>query len=167
MQENINQKRLIQVVDTLRDYGLRLVEGLSEEDLKWIPNESKGKPIVEIFRHIVEGELYWLDFIKQKTPQSLDKLPSLEFKELLDLYLSLQVLLKKLVDQSKDADLIPKDPKEGATLAWVIWHTTFHTIHHLAQVGYLRYAAEHPPDSDAVNTSWDNTMDSLISLGHK
>ncbi|MHA1947603.1 MAG: hypothetical protein ACW97W_15980 [Candidatus Hodarchaeales archaeon] len=39
MQENINQTRLIQVVDTLRDYGLRLVEGLSEEDLNWIPNE--------------------------------------------------------------------------------------------------------------------------------
>ncbi len=91
----------------------------------------------------------------------------MSFKELTDLYLSLQSLLKKLVNQSADGDLIPKDPTEGATLAWVIWHTTFHTIHHLAQIGYLRYAIDQPPESEAVNTSWDNTMDSLISLGYQ
>ena len=167
MNEQANKTRLIKAIDTLRDYGLRIIEGLSEEELNWVPKETKGRSIASIFRHIVEGEIYWLDFIGHKAPQDLDKLSSLTFTELKDLYLSLQLLLKKLVNQSTNVDLIPKDPKEGATLAWVIWHTSFHTIHHLAQIGYLRHATEHPPDSDAVNTSWDNTMDSLISLGYK
>ena len=165
MEQQERQKSLLTIIDTLRDYGQRLTEGLSSEDLNWTPKETKGKSILEIFRHILEGELYWLDFIGHKTPKTLDQLPSLDSTELLDLYLSLQSFLKKLVKQSMDTDLVPKDPKEGATLAWVIWHTSFHTIHHLAQVGYLRYANENPPDSEAVNTSWDNTMDSLINLG--
>jgi len=164
MNEQENKARLIKAIDTLRDYGLRIIEGLSEEELNWTPKETTGKSIASIFRHIIEGEVYWLNFIKHKTPQGLDKLPSLSFSELADLYLSQQQLLKKLVNQSTNADLVPKDPKEGATLAWVIWHTSFHTIHHLAQIGYLRYAIERPPESEAVNTSWDNTMDSLISL---
>ena len=164
MNEQANKKRLIKAIDTLRDYGLRIIEGLAEEELNWMPKETKGRSMVSIFRHIVEGEVYWLDYIDHKTPQGLDKLPSLSFTELKDLYLSHQSLLKELVNKSTNADLIPKDPKEGATLAWVIWHTSFHTIHHLAQIGYLRYAIESPPESEAVNTSWDNTMDSLISL---
>ena len=166
MNEQANKKRLINAIDTLRDYGLRIIEGLSVEELNWVPKETKGRSMESVFRHIVEGELYWLDFIGHKTPQGLDKLPSLSFNELLDLYHSLHALLKELVTKSTNADLIPKDPKEGATLAWVIWHTSFHTIHHLAQIGYLRYAIERPPESEAVNTSWDNTMDSLISLGY-
>ncbi|MHA1977753.1 MAG: DinB family protein [Candidatus Hodarchaeales archaeon] len=165
MIQQTKQRRLLKAIDTLRDYGQRLTDELSNEMLNWTPEESKGKLILEIFRHILEGEIYWLDFIGHKAPVTLDKLPSLNSTELLELYLSLQSLLKNLVEQSKDADLIPNNPKDGATLAWVIWHTSFHTIHHLAQVGYLRYANENPPDSDAVNTSWDNTMDSLISLG--
>jgi uncharacterized damage-inducible protein DinB len=164
MEKHTNQSRLITAVDTLRDYGLRLLENISEEDLNWVPKETKGKNILSIFHHILEGELYWLDFIGHKASQSLDTLPSLTFAESMDLYIALQSLLKKLINQSSNADLVPKDPKEGATLAWVIWHTTFHTIHHLAQIGYLRYAMESPPDSETVNTSWDNTMDSLISL---
>ena len=160
MDQQTKQERLLKAIDTLRDYGQRLTDGLSDEMLNWTPKESKGKPIVEIFRHILEGEIYWLDFIGHKAPKTLDQLA-----ELLELYLALQEFLKKLVQQSNDTDLIPKDPKDGATLAWVIWHTSFHTIHHLAQVGYLRYANDNPPDSEAVNTSWDNTMDSLISFG--
>ena len=167
MIEQANQTNLIRAIDTLRDYGLRIIEGLSPEELNWVPKETKGRSIVSIFRHIVEGEIYWMDFIGHKAPQDLDKLSSLTFTELKNLYLSLQLLLEKLVSQSTDADLIPKDPKEGATLSWVIWHTSFHTIHHLAQIGYLRYAIENPPDSKAVNTSWDNTMDSLISFRYQ
>jgi len=165
MEQQTKQERLLKAIDTLRDYGQRLTDGLSDEMLNWIPKETKGKPILEIFRHILEGEIYWLDFIGHKAPKTLEQLASLTSSELLELYLSLQSFLKNLVKKSKDTDLIPKDPKDGATLAWVIWHTSFHTIHHLAQVGYLRYANDNPPDSDAVNTSWDNTMDSLISLG--
>ena len=167
MTEQTKKNNLVKVIETLREYGLRIIEGLSEEEQQWVPKETTGKPILEIFRHIAEGEIYWLSQIGHKAPKGLDELSSLKFTEIKDLYLSLQVLLKKLVKEAKDEDLIPKESKEGGTLAWVIWHTSFHTIHHLAQVGYLRYAKGNPPDSEAVNTTWDNTMDSLISLGYR
>lgn len=159
------QSNLVKVIDNLRNYGQRLLEGLSTEELLWVPKETKGRSISSIFRHIIEGEIHWLNHIGHKAPKDLEKLTS--FAELMDLYLSLQSLLTKLVNQSTDADLVPKTPKEGATLAFVLWHTSFHAIHHFAQIGYLRYAIENPPESKAVNTSWDYTMDSLISLGYE
>ncbi len=165
MEQQTKQERLLKTIDTLRNYGQRLTDGLTTEMFNWSPKDSKGKPILEIFRHILEGEIYWLDHIGHKAPVTLDQLASLDSSELLELYSSMQSFLRTLVHKSEDEDFIPREPKDGATLAWVVWHTSFHTIHHLAQVGYLRYANEFPPDSDAVNTSWDNTMDSLISLG--
>ena len=114
MTEQETKLRLEKIVDTLRDYGLRLIDGLTPEDVDWTLKDTKGKSIKEIFRHIVEGELYWLNFIGKDTPQSLEELPTLEYRELLDLYLELQKLLKKLIKGSSSSDLIPKDPKEGA-----------------------------------------------------
>ena len=63
MEQQSKQKRLLKAIDTLRDYGQRLTDGLSDEMLNWIPKESKGKPIVEIFRHILEGEIVIIDKI--------------------------------------------------------------------------------------------------------
>lgn len=80
MNQHTNQTRLIKVIDTLRDYGHRIIEGLSQEELNWIPSETKGRSITSIFRHIVEGEIYWLDFIGHKPPQTVDQLPSLSFR---------------------------------------------------------------------------------------
>ncbi len=165
MKQQTKQRNLLETIDTLRDYGQRLTDGLSNEMINWTPKDSKGKPILEIFRHILEGEIYWLGHIGHQAPKTLEQLSSLSSSELMDLYVNLQKFLKDLVKKAGDSDLVPREPKDGATLAWVIWHTSFHTIHHLAQIGYLRYANDNPPDSEAVNTSWDNTMDSLISLG--
>lgn len=165
MVKQTTRLNLINAINNLRNYGQRLLEGLSTEELLWVPKESKGRSITSIFRHIIEGEIHWLDHIGHTVPEDLDKLTS--FTELMDLYLSLQSLLTKLVNQSTDTDLVPKTPEEGATLAFVLWHTSFHAIHHFAQIGYLRHAIDNPPESKAVNTSWDYTMDSLISLGYK
>jgi uncharacterized damage-inducible protein DinB len=165
MGQQTKQQNLLRAVDTLRDYGQRLTDDLSDEMFNWIPKDSNGKPILEIFRHILEGEIFWLGHIGHQAPKTLEQLSSLSSSELLDLYQKMQQFLKTLVNKAEDSDLIPQEPKDGATLAWVIWHTSFHTIHHLAQIGYLRYANDEPPDSETVNTSWDNTMDSLISLG--
>ncbi len=43
MNQHTNQTRLIKVIDTLRDYGHRIIEGLSQEELNWIPSETKGR----------------------------------------------------------------------------------------------------------------------------
>ena len=60
MEGKNKQLRLIEVVDTLRDYGLRLVEGLSEEKYTWTYGSVKQELKKEVLKMLNEG-------IKQKS----------------------------------------------------------------------------------------------------
>ena len=159
---------LISVVTVLRTYGHRLLAKLTEEEIHWVPAQTQGRSIYNYFLHLVNAEIYWLkelgyspqDYVEKDT--LLDKI--LQEYDVLEIYL-IQSIEKLPQDQ---LELItPKNTSEGLTRAgtfgWMIWRTSFHAIHHLAQIASIRVAQGNATLEDP-ETSWSKVMDQIIML---
>jgi uncharacterized damage-inducible protein DinB len=165
MSQNIFRNQLKILVENVRAYGMRMLEGLSPTELVWYPEGTRGRTIGSYLRHIINAELYWLKQLGyQDSPDYLQK--ECSFDELLKNYRYLSSFICDLIEIASEGDLIPQATQEERTLAWMVWRTSLHAVHHLAQVAYIRYALENPPDAASVNTSWGKTMDALIFLGY-
>lgn len=165
MSQNIFRNQLKMLVENIRAYGMRMQEGLAPTELVWYPEGTRGRTISSYLRHIINAELYWLKQLGYKeSPDYLQKESSND--ELMKNYRNLSSFICNLIENASEEDLIPQATREKRTLAWMVWRTSLHAIHHFAQVAYIRYALENPPDAESVNASWGKTMDTLIFLGY-
>lgn len=157
------KKQLRELIANLRAYGLRLTDGLSRDEFVWRPKGTKGRSIQSIMRHIVNSELFWLHTLNllKEEPNYPPRDTSLE--ELKQKYLETEETLKMFIDRADPTDLVPNIEPESRTLAWAIWRTSLHAVHHLAQISYIRNALEKPPDAVSVDTSWGKVIDLIIS----
>ena len=84
----------------------------------------------------------------------------------------------ELIENAEDEDLNLRTPewegenyqklKRRGTLAWKIYRTSMHAIHHFGQIAYIRFSLENPP-ADKINghsDPWGYIMDELIFLSH-
>ncbi|MFW9853623.1 MAG: DinB family protein [Candidatus Thorarchaeota archaeon] len=163
MDETNAKERLKALIADLRAYGLRLIDGLSLDEFIWKPKSSKGRSIQSIFRHVVNTELFWLNTLNliEQEPEYSPRESNL--KELKERYIELQELLTNLLDNAGPNDLIANVDPESRTLAWAVWRTSLHSVHHLAQISYLRFALNKPPDAASVDTSWGKVIDLIIA----
>jgi uncharacterized damage-inducible protein DinB len=163
MDETDAKEQLKGLIANLRAYCLRLTDGLSRDEFVWRPKGTRGRSIQSIFRHVVNTELFWLNNLNylEQEPEYLPRESSLD--ELRKMYLEIQKTLNHLVDGATSTDLIPNIEPESRTLAWAIWRTSLHAVHHLAQISYLRNALEKPPDAASVDTSWGKVIDLIIT----
>ena len=84
----------------------------------------------------------------------------------------------KLIEEADDEDLNLRRPewdgegyqnlKRRGTLAWKIYRTSMHAIHHFGQIAYIRFSLENPPTNqiDGKSDPWGYIMDKLIFLAH-
>jgi len=159
---------LISLVRLLRTYGHRLLTNLKEEEIRWVPPQTQGRSIYSYFRHVVNAEIYWLKEFGFAPPDYLGKTSS--FDDLLQMYDTLADFLIQTIQELAEAqlELITPELKDGVvtrywTVGWVIWRTSLHSVHHLAQIAYLRFTQGNPPREDP-ETSWSKIMDQIIML---
>jgi len=161
---------LSSLVTRLRTYGHRLLAELTDEEIYWVPTQTQGRSIFSYFLHLVNAEIYWLKEFGFSPSEYLGK--DTPFDELLQSYNDLENYLIQTIQELPNEKLEIITPvKDGdkitrfGTFGWMIWRTSFHAIHHFAQIAYLRYAQGNPPPEDP-ETSWSKIMDQIIMLNH-
>ena len=159
---------LSSLVTVLRTYGNRLLTELKDEEIYWIPTQTQGRSIHSYFLHLVNAEIYWLKKFGFSPFEYLGK--DTHFNELMQSYDDLEKYLIQTIQELPNDQLEIITPiKEGDTLTrygtfgWMIWRTSFHAIHHFAQIAYLRFTQGNPPPQDP-ETSWSKIMDQIIML---
>ena len=162
------KKVLSSLVALLRTYGHRLLAELKDEEIYWIPTQTKGRSIYSYFLHLVNAEYYWLKEFGFSTPDYLGK--DTPFDKLLQSYDDLEKNLIQTIQKIPEDQLEIITPiKDGekltryGTFGWMIWRTSFHAIHHFAQIASIRYSQGNPPPEDP-NTSWSEIIDQVIML---
>ncbi|UCG02951.1 MAG: DinB family protein [Candidatus Heimdallarchaeota archaeon] len=167
MENTTYQQRLKELVQIIRTYGYRQLEGLTLDELTWRPEGTRARTIQSYLRHIVNAEVYWLKTLGDDTFDYLFKEAS--FTEIMDRYKQLEVHITGLIDIAAKDEIIPRKPafkednlQKPGTLAWMVERTSLHAIHHFAQVAYIRYSLEKPPSSESIK--WGEVMDFFIML---
>ncbi len=161
------QQRLKEIVGIIRGYGDRLLEGLTPEELTWIPEGTRGRTIQSYLRHIINAEVYWLKNLGDNSVDYFQRETS--FNDLMEGYHQLERHLVQSIENASTDDLTIRTPvfqekiqKQKGTLAWMVKRTSLHSIHHFAQVAHIRYSLEKPPSAEPI--TWGEVMDSFIFL---
>ena len=161
---------LSSLVQLLRTYGHRILAELTEEEIQWVPTQTQGRSIMNYFRHVVNAEIYWLKEFGYSPPDYMGK--DSTFEDLLRMYDTLKEFLIHTIQElpPDQLELITPEKTDDVltrygTVGWVIWRTSLHSVHHLAQVASIRFTQGHAPPDDP-KTSWSHIMDQIIMLKH-
>ncbi|MHA1519652.1 MAG: DinB family protein [Promethearchaeota archaeon] len=165
------QTELIGIVRLMRNYGRRILDGLQPEQLNWVLPESKGKPIIYYFAHIMNAEIYWLIHLGDHTFDYVGK--DATFEDGLKLYDRLQdYLVSKISESDSNEDFQLRHPEiDGkeivvrGSLGWMIWRTSMHALHHFAQIAFIRHTLGYPPEK-GDEFEWGRVMDKVVTLAH-
>ncbi|MFX1277768.1 MAG: DinB family protein [Promethearchaeota archaeon] len=176
MVRKITKNELTEVVKTIRLYGNRMLEGLKENEVIWVPENTKGRSIESYLRHLLNSEAYWYKMIKDESFDYVSK--DIVFDDLVKKFKKHEPMILELIENAEDEDLRLRTPewegenyqklKRRGTLAWKIYRTSMHAIHHFGQIAYIRFSLENPP-ADKINghsDPWGYIMDKLIFLAH-
>ena len=176
MVRKTTKKELTEVVKTIRLYGNRMLEGLKETEITWIPENTKGRSIESYLRHLLNSEVYWYTTIKDGLFESFSRKNG--FNDLKSSFKKHESKILELIDIADDEALDLRIPeREGenfqkfrrkGTLAWIIYRTSMHAIHHFGQIAYIRFSLENPPADkiDGHSDPWGYIMDKLVFLAH-
>jgi hypothetical protein len=170
------KKELTEVVKTIRNYGNRILEGLKEKEATWIPENTKGRSIESYLRHLLNSEAYWYKMIRDESFEYFSR--EIGFDDLVNGFKKHESRILELIDKADDDDLNLRIPEwEGenyqklrrrGTLAWKIYRTSMHAVHHFGQIAYIRFSLENPPADkiDGHSDPWGYIMDHLVFLAH-
>ncbi|MBY9020182.1 MAG: DinB family protein [Candidatus Lokiarchaeota archaeon] len=176
MVRKTTKKELTQVVKTIRLYGNRMLEGLKENEVTWIPENTKGRSIESYLRHLLNSEVYWYKMIETESFEFISS--KIGFKDLVNSFKKYEARILELIDNADVEDLNLRIPeREGenlqnlrrrGTLAWTIYRTSMHAVHHFGQIAYIRFSLENPPAGkiDGHSDPWGYIMDQLVFLAH-
>ncbi|MFW9876800.1 MAG: DinB family protein [Candidatus Thorarchaeota archaeon] len=176
MVRKTTKKELTEVVKTIRLYGNRMLEGLKESETTWIPENTKGRSIESYLRHLLNSEAYWYKMINNELFKYFSR--EMGFDDLVNSFKNHESKILELIDNAEDDDLNLRIPEwEGenyqnlrrrGTLAWKIYRTSMHAIHHFGQIAYIRFSLENPPADkvDGHSDPWGYIMDKLVFLAH-
>jgi len=176
MVRKTTKKELTGVVKTIRLYGNRMLEGLKENETTWIPENTKGRSIESYLRHLLNSEVYWYAMIKDGSFEYFSR--KIGFDDLVNSFKKHESKIYELIDNADDEDLelrIPEREGENSqkfrrkgTLAWMIYRTSMHAVHHFGQIAYIRFSLENPPADkiDGHPDHWGYIMDQLIFIAH-
>ena len=176
MVRKTTKKELTEVVKTIRLYGNRMLEGLKENDITWVPENTKGRSIESYLRHLLNSEAYWYNMIKDESFEYFSKTNS--FDDLIKGFKDYESKILDLIDNADDEDLEIRLPewdgenyqklKRRGTLAWKIYRTSMHAVHHFGQIAYIRFSLENPPAEkiDGHSDPWGYIMDQLVFIAH-
>lgn len=169
-------KELKGIVQTIRIYGNRMLEGLKEEEVTWKPENTRGRSIESYLRHLLNSEAYWYKMIKDEAFVYFPK--EIGFFDLVKSFKEHESKILELIDTADVEDLTLRLPEwEGknyqklrkrGTLAWKIYRTSMHAIHHFGQIAYIRFTLENPPADtiDGHSDPWGYVMDQIVFLAH-
>lgn len=176
MVRKTTKTELTEVVKTIRLYGNRMLEGLKENELSWVPENTKGRSIESYLRHLLNSEVYWYNMIKDGSFAYFSR--NIGFDDLITSFRKHESKILELIDIAEDDALELRIPEwEGdnfenirrkGTLAWIIYRTSMHAVHHFGQIAYIRFSLENPPTDkiDGHSDPWGYIMDQLIFLAH-
>ena len=176
MVRKTTKKELTEVVKIIRLYGNRMLEGLKEGEVTWIPDNTKGRSIESYLRHLLNAESYWYNMIKDDSYEIFSK--GIGFDDLVNSFKKHESTILALIENAEDDDFNLRIPEwEGenyqnlrrrGTLAWNIYRTSMHAVHHFGQIAYIRFSLENPPTEkiDGHPDPWGYIMDQLIFLAH-
>ena len=161
------KQQIVEIIKGLRTYGHWMLEDLSTTELLWNPENTNASTIKNLFRHIINAEIYWLKHLNDETFQYEQK--TAEFQKLLETYSLLEKYLITSIQNSQDKDLEFRTPKyEGeelkspGSISWVILRTSLHSVHHFGQVAHIRHSMEKPPNPETRKISWGEAMDIIV-----
>ena len=176
MVRKTTKKELTEVVKIIRLYGNRMLEGLKEGEVTWIPDNTKGRSIESYLRHLLNAESYWYNMIKDDSYEIFSK--GIGFDDLVNSFKKHESTILALIENAEDDDFNLRTPewdgenyqklKRRGTLAWKIYRTSMHAVHHFGQIAYIRFSLENPPAEkiDGHPDPWGYIMDQLVFLAH-
>ena len=179
MVKKTTKKSLKSLIETIRMYGNRLLEGLTEAQIKWIPENTKGRSINSYLKHLLNSETYWYNLMGDDSFKYFGK--NVTFKELVENFQRYSEMIINLIEKAGSEDLIIKKPIfkdntyqkliQKGTIAWVVWRTSMHAVHHFGQCAYIRYALGNPPSKklpgfEDQSNPWGYVMDRIVLLAH-
>jgi hypothetical protein len=176
MVRKTTKKELTEVVKTIRLYGNRMLKGLKEEEVSWVPENTKGRSIESYLRHLLNAESYWYNMIKDGSYEIFSK--GIGFDDLVNSFKKHESTILALIENAEDDDFNLRTPewdgenyqnlKRRGTLAWKIYRTSMHAVHHFGQIAYIRFSLENPPAGkiDGHPDPWGYIMDQLVFLAH-
>ncbi|MFX1346660.1 MAG: DinB family protein [Promethearchaeota archaeon] len=176
MVRKATKKELKGVVKTIRLYGNRMLEGLKESEVTWIPENTKGRSITSYLRHLLNSEAYWYKMIKDESFDYFSK--ETGFNDLFNSFKKHESIILELINNADDDDLNLRIPewegenyqnlKKRGTLAWKIYRTSMHAIHHFGQIAHIRFSLDNPPADkiDGHSDPWGYIMDQFVFLAH-
>ncbi|QEE18037.1 DinB family protein [Promethearchaeum syntrophicum] len=91
---------LSSLVSLLRTYGHRLLAELTDEEIHWVPSQTRGRSIYSYFLHLINSEYYWFKDFGFSTPEYLGK--DAPFDELLQSYNDLENYLIETIHNIPD-----------------------------------------------------------------
>jgi uncharacterized damage-inducible protein DinB len=153
-----------------------MLEGLKENELTWTPKNTKGRSIESYLRHLLNSEVYWYTMVKEGSFEYFSK--KIGSDDLINSFKKHQSKILELIDNADEEALDLRIPEwEGenyqnlrrkGTLAWIIYRTSMHAVHHFGQIAYIRFSLENPPTNkiDGRSDPWGYIMDKLIFLAH-
>ena len=176
MVRKTTKKELTEVVETIRLYGNRMLEGLKEKETTWVPENTKGRSIESYLKHLLNSEVYWYNMIKDGLFEYISRKSSInDLKNSFEKHESKILELIHIEDDDALSLRIPEREGENlqnfrkkGTLAWAIYRTSMHAIHHFGQIAYIRFSLENPPAEkiDGHSDPWGYIMDKLVFLAH-
>ncbi len=179
MTKKTTKKRLKELVELIRAYGNRMLEGLTEEQIQWTPEGTKGRSISSYLRHLLNSETYWYNIMGDDSFKYFGK--NVSFKEMVDNFQKHREMIKNLIEKAGIDDLNIQNPvfEDGnyqkliqkGTIAWAIWRTSMHAVHHFGQCAYIRYSLGNPPSEklpgvENKSDPWGYVMDKIVFLAH-
>jgi hypothetical protein len=176
MVRKITKNELNAVVKTIRLYGNRMLEGLNETDVTWIPENTKGRSVKSYLRHLLNAEVYWYKMIKDDLFEYYSR--EVSFNDMVNGFKKHESKILELIANADNEDLNLRLPeweddnyqnlKRRGTLAWSIYRTSMHAIHHFAQIAHIRFSLENPPADklEGHPDPWGYIMDRLVFITH-
>ncbi|NVM44827.1 MAG: DinB family protein [Candidatus Lokiarchaeota archaeon] len=173
MVRKTTKNELIELVKTIRLYGNRMLKGLKEDEVAWVPENTKGRSIESYLRHILNAESYWYNMIKDGSYEIFSK--GIGFNDLVNSFKKHETTILTLIDNAEDDDFNLRTPewegdnyqklKSRGTLAWKIYRTSMHAIHHFGQIAHIRFSLENPPTEkiDDYSDPWGYIWIGLFS----
>jgi len=177
MVRKTTKKELIESIKIVRLYGNRMLDGLKENEVIWVAENTKSTPIIDQLRHLLNSEAYWMKMIEEEGFNYVSRKTG--FKDMVEIFNRNESKILELIEKAEDDELILRLPewdgaryqnlKKRGTLAWKIYRgSIMHMIHHFGQIAHIRFALENPPADkiDGRPDPWGYVMDKLIFLAH-
>jgi hypothetical protein len=137
---------LLSILDIQREHVIRTVKGLSEEQVRWHPDDAL-LPLIGIVNHLTRVEWRWIDgrYLRAEVTKDDDEFIVLADRTIEDVVAAYRARAEKTARAVLGASITApclggpgQPPRPGIDLRWVLLHLIQETAHHAGHADATR-----------------------------